>query len=369
MKNHQKKSITAILAKPWWQIGQENTINYKIMKSIIRTSYILPKNFRKNIFSFFDEVFFLISRLFSILNQIPLTAYIFTGKEKNSKEKIKIMYISNTTFDPYISKLIFLDQPKMENKFKINIINYKKKIKKLNSKIDGILLKNDRFYSGYFEKQGFTSIPEWISTKLYITESWDNYKKNLSKSVKEDLRKIKKNKFTYEISHEKDKIKMFYYKMYLPYITKKYRKIESCAHFYAIKHLFETGNEILFIKQNDEYIFGGVFLKKKNKIYASYAGVMQGKYDYIQKGAIAASYYYLIQHSIENNAKEIDLGSCRPFVNDGLFSYKKKWGAEIEKMGNECPQNYFFKVVNNKKSIKKFLSSNPAITMEKNHIH
>ncbi len=95
---------------------------------------------------------------------------------------------------------------------------------------------------------------------------------------------------------------------------------------------------------------------------------MEDKYEYIQKGVIAASYYYLIQHSKQNGVDEINFGSCRSFANDGVFCYKKKWGAEIDKMNDFCTQIYSFKPFNDKTGVKSFLENNPFVRMEKNQL-
>jgi len=197
----------------------------------------------------------------------------------------------------------------------------------------------------------------------------DSVYKKFSKSIKEDIRKMKKYGYNYEITQDLDKLKMFYYKMYIPYISWKYGKTGVYANFYAIKHLFERGSKLLLIKLDDEYMFGGLFSIKKDKVFATFAGVMEGKFDYIQQGVITASYLYLIQLSKESGANIIDFGSCRPFVNDGVFVYKRKWGTKIEKTGNENTKIFSFKACNDSKGIKSFLTNNPFIYLEKNQLN
>jgi hypothetical protein len=157
--------------------------------------------------------------------------------------------------------------------------------------------------------------------------------------------------------------------MYLPYISWKYGIFIKYANFYSIKHIFEQGGNILFIKRNNEYFFGGLFLKKKDKIFATYAGIMEGKFNCIHQGVIAGSYYYLISYAKNKGVKSINFGSCRPFIKDGLFSYKRKWGIKIEKTASENSENYFLKIFNNNQAMKTFLKNNPFIYFEKNRIN
>ena len=365
MKGKTKSSLLSTLKGRWWLIDEKNTIFDKIIRGFTDFICHFPEPIRKRAFTYIDKSVFAISRIITILNQIFLKGYIVSGQEKFSGERITILFISEKDLCQYLKSIIFLKNPQIEKSFKINIINYNKKVKKLKSKIDGVFVKCDRFYSGYFEKKGFTIIPEWVTMKLDISEPLDDIYKNLSKGAKEEIRKIKKHGFTYEISQDKNMLELFYNKMYLPYITHKYGEIDTCANFYAFQHLFERGSKILFVKLEDEYLFGGLFSKNKNKVSATYAGVMEGKYDYIQKGAIAASYYYLIQHSKEKGANEINFGSCRSFLNDGVYSYKRKWATIVDKMNNTSTQVYSFKNISDKPGIKSFIDNNPFATIER----
>ena len=157
--------------------------------------------------------------------------------------------------------------------------------------------------------------------------------------------------------------------MYIPYISWKFGDTGVYANFYTIKHLFERGSKLLFIKFNDEYLFGGLFLKDKDKIFASYAGVMEGKFDCVQKGVITASYHYLIQKAKESGADIVDFGYCRPFVNDGVFIYKRKWGTKIEKARIDSAEIFSFKACNNSKGITNFLTKNPFVSLDKNRLN
>ena len=47
-------------------------------------------------------------------------------------------------------------------------------------------------------------------------------------------------------------------------------------------------------------------------IQATYAGIMDGKFDCIKQGVIAGSYYYLIKYAKQIGVKSINFGSCRP---------------------------------------------------------
>jgi len=363
-----KKLISTKITKPWWSIDEENTLSYKVIKGFTDASGHLPKSIRKRAFSIIGKIAILSSRFFLVLNHVFLEVNILSGIEKNSGDKIKILFIGTNSPSPYILNLIFSKKPKIEKKSKISIFKIKKYINDIRNDVDAIFIKTDRFYSGFLEKQGYTIIPEWIRMTLDISEPFEKFYEKLSRSAKEDIRKIKKLDYTYEVSKDPEKLAFFYNKMYLPFVSSRFPKNEIVTNYYIMKHLFEQGSQILFIKYKDEYIFGGLFLKDKDTVTASYAGLMEGKHDHLKRGVYAASYYYLIEHSKKNNVNLINLGSCRPFVNDGLFWYKKKWGSEVVKYGNELSEIYCLKKCNENKAITSFLTNNPFIYLEKNEL-
>lgn len=369
MKKEKKNSLLSTLKTRWWLVREQDTIKYKIIRVFTNACIHLPKPIRKKVLAVIDNFIIILSRFFLIISQLFLTAYIISGKEKHSKKNLTVLFIGDEKIFPYLSSILFLNDPKIEKSFSLFIWNIKKKIDRNNLSIDAIFIKNDRFYSHYFEKQGYIVIPEWISTTLDVSEPLEKIYEKFSKSIKEDIRKIKKYGYSYEISQDSSKLEMFYYKMYLPYISWKYGIFIKYANFYSIKHIFEQGGKILFIKRDNEYFFGGLFLKKKDMIQATYAGVMDGKFDCIKQGVIAGSYYYLIKYAKKIGVKSINFGSCRPFKNDGLYSYKRKWGIKIEKIGSENAENYFLMLLNDNKGMQSFLKNNPVITFENNRIN
>jgi len=369
MKDKKEKLLTIPIKKPWLLEDKETTISYNFLKKITEfcCDYI-PKPIRKIVVSFLYNISIILSRLLIISNGLSLTIYQINGKEKNCKEPLTILYVSNEKIYPYLENIIFYGKPKVRRIGKIYIWNIKKKIKKISSNIDAIFIENEMFYANYFERQGFTVIPEFISMILDTSKSLKEIYKNFSKSAKEDTRKVKKHGFNYEISHDFEMLKLFYYKMYLPYIYSRHGKTAVCANFHTMRIIFERDGKLLLIKLKDEYVFGGLFSVKNDKATALYSGLSDKKYSLLKKGITAASYYFFIQWAKKNCIKTLDFGTSKPFLNDGLFKYKKKWGTTISK--NECYHYsiFPFKICKNSKAIVSYLKNNPFIYFEKNKL-
>jgi hypothetical protein len=369
MKNKIINSFIKTIKKPWSQVDEQTTTGYVNVNNLIELSCNhLPKLIKKSLFSFIQKISMFLSKFLLLISQFSLTIYKVQGKEKHSKEKLTILFLSKENPYPYPANILFSKKPKIETIGEISIRNIKKKLDNLSSEIDAVFIKTDKFYSIYFEKQGFTVIPEWISMTVDTSEDYKKIYKNFTKSAKEDVRKVKKYGYTYEISGDYDKLKFFYDKMYLPYMNWRHREAAVLSNFHALRLLFETNGKLMMIKRDDEYVFGAMFSVIRDKVIAIYAGVIVEKAKLLKKGAGAASYYFLLQWAKENGIKLVDFGSCRPFLNTGVFQYKRKWGTTISKTDSPYHGVYAFKSCKDSKAFQSFLINNPFVYLENNQL-
>ena len=357
------------ISKPWLLNNNKNTISYKFIKKFTEFCFNhLPRPIRKKMLS----LLYIISKATSVflltINQLSYQAYIIKGKEKNSKENIKILYLTNEEIYPYLMKILFLEKPKHKKIGKIRIWNINKEIKKVFHKINGVFIETNTFFTGYFEKKGFIIIPESISMTLDISHPFSDIYKSFSKSGKEDIRKVKKYGYACEITRDPKKLKLFYNEMYIPHITQRHEKTAIHTNFHALRLLFEKNGRLMLIKQKNEYVSGALFSIEKEKATATYLGIKKGKNNLLKKGLTAASYYFFIKWAKKHGIKTLDFGTSKAFINDGLFRYKKKWGVKITKTKSYIHSIFPFKVCKKSKAIHSFLINNPFIYLEKNQL-
>jgi hypothetical protein len=116
------------------------------------------------------------------------------------------------------------------------------------------------------------------------------------------------------------------------------------------------------VKQdNDSH--AGAFLFEDEKILVSRSvGVRDGNIAYVEKGALTASYYLTIEWAKDQGYDRIDFGYCRPFLRDGVFTYKKRWGMKIENQERPMGRGAFgLKICRFSKSVRSFLAENPLV--------
>ena len=128
-----------------------------------------------------------------------------------------------------------------------------------------------------------------------------------------------------------------------------------------VKRQFRKGglfNDLLLIKEQDEYVAGVLLHYKKDKAKLSTLGVKDGNLDYVKNGAIGALFCFTFQWAREKGFAAIDFGGSRPFLKDGILRYKRKWN---QKISNKKEIGFFVGVLSETDGAKGFFLNNPFI--------
>jgi hypothetical protein len=221
-----------------------------------------------------------------------------------------------------------------------------------------------RFCDLFKSKSNFV-IPAWVSSEIDL--DCDIGSQSMSKkTLKNNLRKLKRGDFSYSITKDPDDFNYFYYNMHLPYISKRHGDTAIKKSYMEMKKSFENG-ELLQIKEGQE-IVAGVIIDYKvmdEMPRLTILGVLRGDFNYVKRGAIIALYYYTIHYLKHRNYEKFNLGFTRPFFSDGVLNYKLNWGAKIV-----CKTSHAFllSLSSKNKCLKNFLSCNPFILRERNNL-
>jgi hypothetical protein len=186
------------------------------------------------------------------------------------------------------------------------------------------------------------------------------------KTLKNNLRKIRRGNFRYSTTKDPADFHFFYYKMHLPYISKRHTDAAFKMSYKEMKASFENG-ELLQIKEGQKIVAGVIIdYKMMNGIpRITKLGVLKGDFKYVKRGALIALYYYTIQYLKERNHERFSLGSTRPFFSDGVLQHKLNWGAKIV---CESSNAILLSLLSRNKRLHRFLSSNPFILKNRNRL-
>lgn len=182
-----------------------------------------------------------------------------------------------------------------------------------------------------------------------------------TKSMKNDIRKIRKNAYSFEVATGRDMIERFYKDMYVPFARGHYGE-ESCLTDYE-GFLRDVDNKrLLLIKRDGECVAGELFYLKGRHVEVMELAVKPGRPDLIKEGAIHALYYFRYLYFKDKPDLRIDIMGTRAFYNDGVMSYKRKWGYRLTGLLTETVLR--LRLHGDTPAVRSFLINNPFIALE-----
>jgi hypothetical protein len=306
----------------------------------------------------------LINRIMLVMEKISSLlrkgVWILEAADVNAQIKDSVLFIGTAQERHYISKLFF-------NNYTHRFIGYhwlwqvlfpnRKRHKNCSFSVIQTGWKVDRF----FRSKRIFCLPSWVFGSVEINSDFDKHiRKN--KSAKNTLRKIENSHFKIETSSDPLSFEEFYYKMYYPYIYKRYGECAIDMSYNRLKSQFLDGGEILFVSKESQRIAGTMICYKKDKTVLYELGVRDGEFLWVKQGAISALYFNAITHCRSKGIKKLSLGGSRPFFSDGVLNYKlANWNMKID----DHSKTFYFLIKQHRQSnfAQEFLCNNPFISL------
>lgn len=339
--------------------------NMIIEKIIFLFGRIHPIWLRRKCFSFFHLFHSLSSRLLRIFSQLRLPVFLVSGVGQTSKEPLQVLFVGNDSVPYFLFHKLFVGDPDLKMKGRMWIWECSRIKQTCDSEVAGVLVSVDRFLHRFLHDDGWFVIPHWVGMCFDSSKDFSVLLVELSRSASHDVSKVKKGGFSFTITSDIEKIRFFYEKMYLPTISKNIDKDEAYLADYLFFLLrYYRGYELMMISDGQDEVAGVFFIQYDDTLMLEYAGVFQGDRSLIKKGAFSAFYYFAIKLAKQRDVKKIDFGGVKPFFDDGLFQYKRKWGMKVNHY-DIVTDVTGFTMVRDSDDFKQFLIDNPFIGMDK----
>ena len=327
---------------------------------------VRPHWLRKGFFSLLFSLYSYLNRLKSIVFQFRLQAYIVSGVEKTSGENIRFLFVGRKKFLLFLNDLFFTDTPHIEHVGTLFVWKLKSFNRFFSSAIDAVFVSCDRFYQRMLQKAGLFVFPQLIDMVFDAKDSLEKIQSDFSSSAIKDIKHIKLYGYSYSICSDLKSLEQFYYRMYRPTMIGTSGR-NTPVPFLYMRFFYELGYELLQVKNMEgDVVAAGLFYCTDTKLTGKYLGVLQNDEMLYVKKVVSALYYFHILLAKKRNIDVINFGACRPFVNEGLFQYKRKWGTKVER-GRFFPQVYGMYVSLDSSVMRQFLLDNPFIGIAENN--
>jgi hypothetical protein len=290
----------------------------------------------------------------SILRQAYPTAWLLEGKECMSQKELCIIFAGTQRQKNYFSYLAYGDfssERALGRKWVWNIL--RPDAKKTAAAI--VVIETALTWPWFFSQRPGFCIPTWINGRVDLKYGLEQALK--TGNVKEDLRRIRKNKLQYEVRRDRKSFSDFYHGMYVPYMKRTHG---NRALLHSYENLIEKieQSELLLIRMGAEIVSGQVLVYQNGLVRTRELGIKDGDFRFVKAGAAAALYYFGLTYLKDRGFRTVELGGSRAFLNDGVLQFKKKWGVQLIR---SQPRVFFLRPAQVTDGVKGFLSNNPFI--------
>ncbi len=303
---------------------------------------------------------------FRLIDISKLDLWILNGEEITSHRELSIAYAGTEINRNYLIKIAYDDSFNGNYLGKVWLWEIFDVVKEKSPNCSLMVIAVDKLLWRWFTKRTYFNVPFWVSTLADI--SLGDSLKQRSEDLRRSIKRIKKNKLSFEITHDFCHFDNFYYNMYKPYIVAAHGNRAIIRTYDHMKREFKNG-ELLLVKKENRYIAGSMIVYKKMQAGGRFVGVRDGNFRHVKEGAIAAIYYFEASHLKERGYKIVDFGLSRPFLKDGVLRYKRKWGGHQIACSPEADGAYYVKPLANTPGLRAFLVNNPFVFIDKGSIN
>ena len=187
----------------------------------------------------------------------------------------------------------------------------------------------------------FLRVPTLVAMRVDIHESEEAFRSTLPSSALDDLRKMRIRGFTFEVLLDSDWAEEFYRLYHKPSMDGRHGEEGYImqAHKMA-KMVREQGGEFIVVSQDGQRV--GALLNQitENNYYVRRIGWLHGDPVLRKSSLITALYWFSMKRARQLGYRHVQLGGTPSCIEDGLFQYKSKWGAALDRAETISKSNY-----------------------------
>jgi hypothetical protein len=253
------------------------------------------------------------------------------GLESNSGLPINVLYLGEEHTLEYLKTLFFRSVTHDSLIEQYSLLDVMRGIRPMPEGYDLCISEFTPRSLHLIPKKSQFRIPEWIEQEVPLAGSWEDVVSRFSKHARSnELRLVRKYNYASDVVTDPAAIKQFYHELYLPYVNQRFQEaVEIVDDEWLIAVAGEGG--LLRILNNDQVIAGGVFYRDKQFLDGIWLGALMQNGQDIYKGSFSSLYYHSIKYAHNEGFPTIKLGLSRSFLTDGVYRFKRKWGAQLLK--------------------------------------
>ncbi len=263
------------------------------------------------------------------------------GRLEPSGQEIRCLFAGLGTTPRYLARKLFPSDKEILSCRRIWIPQLKNILSHPSNDLDVCIADLPVRYDRMFENKCAFKSTKVVRQIVDISATTVENNKKLKNKMRETVRKIKRNGYSFRISREEGDLKYFYDRMFVPHTRKQFEGREIVDSFEKLKRYIKKG-ALLFVLEKDRPVAGALILFGGKSLVYKRIGVLDGDRAHIKNGAQSAAFHFMIQYAKENAYQSVDFLESLAFLNDGVYIAKRDWGADTYVYENAETYLYYF---------------------------
>jgi phenylacetate-CoA ligase len=282
-------------------------------------------------------------------------AWLLEGKARQGGQE-RVVFFGDPTGFNYVAQLFFETLPSYQPLGRVALWNRKALCRRREAcaffgEMEG------RLALAFAKRAGYC-LPEFLDAVLDLSgEDLTSLERHAV--VERTRKRVEKNGWTMRVSRDPADFDAFYRSYYIPSAQRKFAHYRYVMPEAAMRRLYARG---FFVQVWHQKTMLGAFLvhQRGKTLFLDYGGVLNGAEELVNDGVTAACYFFALLYALDNKLSDMDLGRCRPFLSDGVFLHKMRWGVGFHAKSS-FTRMYWFLPDLSSPAARNFLRKNPFI--------
>lgn len=260
---------------------------------------------------------------------------LLRGPARGSGREVVLLHAGPASV--FIKERFFAQEPVVERCVRVPVWRLQRLLDEWRSTADLVAVGIDRVSARLFLRPHDFEVPMWLSSLSQVPEDLQVFTRN-HKSAQADIRRVRIKNFECHLSRAAEDLDCFYDRFYVPFIPARHGEKVALVPRWRMRLMFRMGM-LYWITQAGERLSGCLVIVKGGQFRLVVNGMLDGRLELLQHGALSAIYVHSILEARKLGCKEIDMGGSKPWLQDGVFRYKNKWASELRLLDGAVSSN------------------------------
>lgn len=210
-------------------------------------------------------------------------------------------------------------------------------------------------------------MPGWILQKTRLAPDWENVVAGFRKNTRStDLRKVRKYGLSFQTTSDPDELAYFHDHLFEPYTRQRFGHLINGDTRDEVIHFGVNEGVLLKVMAGEQWVAGVVLSQWQDEMHFLWLGLPEGLERGLADAALSGIYLFSLQHAHAQGCSEMDFSLTRPLLSNGIYHYKRKWGARLIDDWPQAEFHWSFHSLS--PAVRRFLAEHPMILRERGHL-